>query len=79
MSARTKLLTGALLLLTAVGFVAVIALTALQVQPSGIGLWLLVAWALALLVIMLALERAGRAGDGTWRRRRRLNRRPNPR
>lgn len=60
MSKKTKILWGTLLSLTAAGFVAVIALTALQVQPSGLGLWLLAAWVLALLVIVLTLEGSGR-------------------
>ena len=57
MSARTKLLWSALLVLTAGGLVTVIVLTALQEQPAGTGLWLLFAWALALLVIWLVLRR----------------------
>jgi hypothetical protein len=69
-SVRTRLLWGALLVLTAGGFVAFIVLTTLQVQPSGIGLWLLAAWALGLLVIVLALETGGRpSGEALLRKR----------
>lgn len=73
-SARTRLLCGALLVLTAGGFVVFIVLTALQVQPSGIGLWLLVAWVLALLVIVLALETGGRPSGEALPRKRILHR-----
>jgi heme/copper-type cytochrome/quinol oxidase subunit 3 len=55
MPVRLKLLWSALLVLTAGGLVTVIALTAQQEQPSGVGAWLLFAWALALLVIVLVL------------------------
>lgn len=53
---------------------AFIVLTALQVQPSGIGLWLLAAWALGLLVIVLALETGGRPSGEALPRERILHR-----
>lgn len=69
MTGATRLRLAALVVLTACGFLTVIVLTSLQREPSGIGLWLLVAWVLALLVILLALEGTKRSGREAWRRK----------